>query len=153
MIDSEVEEVSPAWNRMAITILALIGTFISLYLTLHKLGFIGSLLCGTGACDLVQASKWSVFMGIPVPYLGLAGYALLTGLGIASLQPGNVHSRPIAIALILIGLGAFAFSVYLSALEHYVIHAWCRWCIASAIIATLIFFFTFPEYRQLRRTA
>ena len=153
MIDSELEEVSPPWNRMAITLLALIGTFISLYLTLHKLGIVGSLLCGTGSCDLVQASKWSVFMGVPVPFLGLAGYALLTGLGIASLQPRNIDSRPIAIALILVGLGAFAFSVYLSALEHYVIHAWCRWCIASAVIATLIFFCTFPEYRQLRRAA
>ena len=153
MIDSEFEEVAPPKNRMAITLLALIGALISIYLTLHKLGFIGELLCGTGSCEVVQTSKWAVFMGIPVPYLGVFGYLLMTVLGILSLQPQHQDSRPIALALIATGLGAFVFSVYLSALEQYVIRAWCRWCIASAVVATLIFLCTFPEYRRLRRTA
>jgi uncharacterized membrane protein len=151
--DIEVEEAAPPANRMAITLLALIGALVSLYLTLHKLGLIGSLLCGTGSCDLVQASKWAVFLGIPVPFLGLAGYAVLTVLGMLAIQPRNVDSRPLAIALIVFALGGFAFSMYLTWLEKYVIHAWCRWCIASAIIATLIFLFSLPEYRRLRRTA
>jgi uncharacterized membrane protein len=156
VIDSEVvevEEVAPPRNRMAITFLALVGVFISLYLTLHKMGLIGTLLCGTGSCDLVQASKYALFLGMPVPYLGLAGYIVLTAVGLASLQPNNINSRPITLALILFALGAFGFSVYLSLLEQFVIHAWCRWCIASAIIATLIFLFSLPEYRRLRRTA
>jgi uncharacterized membrane protein len=153
LIDTEFEGVAPPKNRMAITLLALVGALISIYLTLHKLGFIGTLLCGTGACEVVQTSKWSVFMGVPVPYLGVAGYALMTILGILSLQPQYQNSRPITLALIVTGLGAFAFSVYLSALEQYVIHAWCRWCIASAVVATLIFLFTIPEYRRLRSAA
>lgn len=151
--ETEIEELAPPVNRMAITVLALIGTLISLYLTLHKLGYIGSLLCGTGACEVVQTSKWAVFMGVPVPYLGLLGYGLMTVLGIVSLQAGKLESRTITLALIVVSLGAFAFSIYLSALEHYVIHAWCRWCIASAVVATLIFLFSIPEYRRLRRTA
>ena len=153
MIDTEFEEVAPPKNRMAITLLALIGVFISIYLTLHKLGYIGELLCGTGSCEVVQSSKWAVFMGIPVPFLGVFGYILMTVLGIVSVQPQNHDSRPIGIALIVTGLGAFAFSAYLSAIEQYVIHAWCRWCIASAVVATLIFICTFPEYRRLRRAA
>ena len=153
MIDNEFEEVAPPKNRMAITLLALIGVLISIYLTLHKLGYIGELLCGTGSCEVVQSSKWAVFMGIPVPFLGVFGYILMTVLGIVSVQPQNHDSRPIGIALIVTGLGAFAFSAYLSAIEQYVIHAWCRWCIASAVVATLIFICTFPEYRRLRRAA
>ena len=137
---------------MAITLLALIGVFVSLYLTLHKLGVIGTLACGTGSCDLVQASKWAVFMGVPVPYWGVAGYAALTTLGLMSLQPRFFDHQPLRVALIVCATGAFLFSVYLSALEQFVIHAWCRWCIGSAAIATLIFLFTLPEFRRLRRT-
>ena len=149
----EFEEVMPPVNRMAYTLLALVGLLISLYLTLHKLGYIGTLLCGTGSCEVVQTSKWAVFMGMPVPYLGMFGYALMTVLGIISLQPQHLENRTLRLALIVTALAGFAFSVYLSALEQYVIRAWCRWCIASAIVATLIFICTFPEYRRLRRTA
>jgi uncharacterized membrane protein len=151
--DYTLEEVAPPKNRMGITLFALIGTLISLYLALHKLGMIGSLLCGTGSCEVVQTSKWAVFLGVPVPYLGLAGYALMTVLGILSLQPDNLENRNLSIALIVTGFGAFAFSVYLSLLEQFVIRAWCRWCIGSAVVATLIFLCTLPEYRRLRRTA
>jgi uncharacterized membrane protein len=151
--DEVLEDAAPPKNRMAITLLALIGALISLYLTLHKLGVIGSLLCGTGSCDLVQASKWAVFLGVPVPYWGLVGYIVLTTLGLASLQPRYLDSRPLRIALIIVATGAFGFSVYLSALEHYVIHAWCRWCIGSAVVATLIFLCTLPEFRRLGRTS
>ncbi len=151
MIEEEIVDVAPPKNRMAITLLALIGALISLYLTLHKLGVIGTLLCGTGSCDLVQASRWATFMGVPVPYWGLVGYAILTTLGLASLQPRFLDSRPLRIAIIVVATGAFAFSVYLSAIEQFVIHAWCRWCIASAVVATLIFLCTLPEFRRLGR--
>jgi uncharacterized membrane protein len=153
LIEEAVVEVAPPKNRMAIALLAIIGVLISLYLTLHKLGVIGTLLCGTGSCDLVQASKWAVFMGVPVPYWGLAGYAVIATLAMAGLQPRFLDSRPLRLGLIVLAAGAFAFSVYLSALEQYVIRAWCRWCIASAILATLIFLCSIPEYRRLRRTA
>jgi uncharacterized membrane protein len=154
LIEQDIaEEIAPPRNRMAIALFALVGALISLYLTLHKLGVVGTLLCGTGSCDLVQASKWSVFMGVPVPFWGLAGYAVMTTLALAGLQPRFIDSRPLRIALVITATGAFAFSVYLSALEHYVIHAWCRWCIVSAILATLIFLSTIPEFRRLRRTA
>ena len=65
----------------------------------------------------------------------------------------SIFGHSVRIALIVTATGAFLFSVYLSALEQFVIHAWCRWCIGSAAIATLIFLFTLPEFRRLRRTA
>lgn len=138
---------------MAITLLGLIGALIALYLTLHKLGLIGELLCGTGSCEVVQTSRYAVFMGVPVPYWGLAGYTVLTTIGLISLQPRFVDNRAVRIALIVTGTGAFLFSAYLSALEQFVIHAWCRWCIASAVVSTLIFLCTLPEFRRLERSA
>jgi uncharacterized membrane protein len=151
LIAEEVVAVAPPKNRMAITLLALIGAFIALYMTLHKLGLIGQLLCGTGSCEVVQTSKYAVFMGVPVPYWGLVGYTVLTTVGLISLQPRFADSRAVRIALIVLGAGGFAFSAYLSALEQFVIHAWCRWCIGSAVVATLIFLCTLPEFRRLER--
>ena len=154
MIDETLieEDVAPPKNRMAITLLALIGALISLYMTLHKLGVIGDLLCGTGSCEIVQLSKWAVFMGVPVPYWGLAGYTILTTLGLASLQPRYLDSRALRIALVFTVSFAFVFTVYLTALEAFVINAWCRWCIASAVVATLLFLCTIPEFRRLGRS-
>jgi uncharacterized membrane protein len=40
--------------------------------------------------------------------------------------------------------------MYLTYLEAFVILAWCRWCIASAIMATLLFACALPELRRAR---
>jgi hypothetical protein len=50
---------------MLTALIALIGVFLSLYLTLFKLGYIGTLACGTGSCETVQLSKWGDFLGLP----------------------------------------------------------------------------------------
>jgi hypothetical protein len=44
-------------------LVALIGVFLSLYLTMFKLGYIGTLACGSGSCETVQLSKWGGFLG------------------------------------------------------------------------------------------
>jgi uncharacterized membrane protein len=151
--ESLIEDPAPPKNRMGITLFAVIGVLISLYMTLHKLGLIGELLCGTGSCEIVQTSKWAVFMGVPVPYWGLAGYSVLTTLGLAGLQPRFVDNRALRIALIVMSTFAFGFTAYLTALEAFVINAWCRWCIGSAVVATLIFLCTLPEFRRLGRAS
>lgn len=136
---------SPPVNRMAVALLSLVGVFISTYLLLHKLGVIGTLMCGTGSCDRVQASPWAVFLGVPVPAWGVAGYGLLLGVSLAGLRPGLWGDRRLGRVLVALGAGAFGFSAYLTAIEAFVIRAWCRWCVASAVIATLIFIFTLVE--------
>lgn len=138
-------------NRMAIALLSLIGLLISVYLTLHKFGMIGSLVCGTGSCDTVQASKWAVFMSVPVPLIGFAGYLILFVIALIGVQPRNLDNQGIGLALLLLASGAFSFSAYLAYLEQFVIHAWCRWCIASGILATLIWIFSLAEIPRLRR--
>lgn len=136
---------------MVIAILALIGVLVSVYLTLHKYGVIGTLACGAGSCETVQASKWAVFMGVPVPVLGLVGYALVLGTALVGLaKPG---SRAVALALLVLAGGALAFTLYLTYLEAFVIHAWCRWCIASAAITLLISIASLAELPRLRRAS
>ena len=124
-------------HRQAIALLALIGLFISLYLSLHRLGIIGTLQCGAGGCETVQTSSYAVFLGVPVAFYGVAGYVALLVVSLVGLQPSWVSRRePIVLLAAMSGLG-LAFTIYLTYLELFVIHAICRWCVASAIVISL----------------
>jgi uncharacterized membrane protein len=139
-------------TRMGIAVLSLAGLFIATYLLLHRLGVVGTLACGAdGGCAVVQSSRWAVFLGVPVPAWGVGGYALLLGAALAGVQPGLADDRRVAGVLLALSSAAFLFSAYLTALEAFVIHAWCRWCLASAGVATAIFLLSLPEVRRLRR--
>ncbi len=125
--------------RMGAALLSLVGLFISAYLYLYKIGRIGSLACGTGECETVQASVWSRFAGVEVALIGVVGYAGLVLLSLASLQPGLSERRwPTNLLAWLSGVGVL-FSLYLTYLELFVIHAICRWCVGSAVIITGVF--------------
>lgn len=138
-------------NRMIVAAIALIGVFVSTYLLLYKLGYVGSLACGVGGgCETVQASRYANFLGLPVAAWGVAGYLAILAVALAGAQPRFADDRRVPLALLLLTGLAFAFSLYLSALEEWVIRAWCRWCIASAVIATTAFLFALPEIRRLR---
>ncbi len=141
----------PPLNRMVIATLALVGVFISAYLLLHRLGYVGTLACGPGGgCGVVQTSVYAVFLGIPVPAWGVGGYLVILGVALAGLQPKFIADRRIAVSLLALAFVAFTFSIYLTALEAFVIGAWCRWCVASAAVTTLIFFASVGEIPRLR---
>jgi uncharacterized membrane protein len=143
---------SPPLNRMVVATLALIGVFVSIYMLLYKLGAFGTIACGASSdCAVVQASPYAYFLGIPVAAWGVVGYLAIFGLALAGTRPGFGTDRRIAAGILALTGGAFLFSLYLSFLEEFVIGAWCRWCIASALLATLAFLFTLPEIRRIRR--
>ena len=137
-------------RRQAIAVLALAGVFVSLYLWLHKLGVIGVLQCGTGGCDTVQASRYSDFLGLPVALYGVAGYAVLFGASLAALQPSLVPRRGLDVVVAVLASLGFAFTLYLTALELFVIHAICRWCVGSAVLITAITVLALLELRAGR---
>jgi uncharacterized membrane protein len=137
--------------RMGAALLSLLGLFVSAYLYLYKIGRIGTLACGAGGCETVQQSPWSRFAGIEVSLIGLAGYAGLLLVSLATLQPGLSSRRwPTTLLVVLAGLGV-GFTVYLTYLELFVIHAICRWCVGSAVIIAAIFVVALLEWRRLAR--
>lgn len=140
-------------NRMGVALLALIGVLISAYMSAYKFGLLGTIVCGTGGCETVQNSPWAVFMGVPVPVLGLLGYGALLVLALLGIQPRFFADRRISILLLAGATLGLLFSGYLTYLEAAVIHAWCRWCIVSALLATLIFLLALPELPRLRGAA
>jgi uncharacterized membrane protein len=142
--------VAPA-SRMAVATLALIGLLIATYTLAYKLGLIGTIVCGTGGCETVQNSPWAVQLGVPVPVLGVAGYGAMLVLALLGLQPSLVRARPVSVLLLVGGIIAFVFTAYLTYLEAYVIHAWCRWCLASAAVSVAMLLAVLPEAARLRR--
>jgi uncharacterized membrane protein len=137
-------------NRMAVALLALIGLLISAYMAAYKFGLLGTIACGSGGCETVQNSPWAVFAGVPVPVIGLLGYGALLAAALLGIQPRFTDDRRVAMVLVAGASVGVLFSAYLTWLEATVIHAWCRWCIVSAVLATLIFIFTLPEFRRTR---
>ncbi len=107
--------------RLAGAVLAFLGLADSLYLFTSKLG--RPLICGVGDCDVVNSSPYSVLMGIPVSVLGALGYGLLLVLAVWAFARGE--GAPywlIQARLFLAGL-AVLFSIYLTAIEIFVLHA------------------------------
>jgi uncharacterized membrane protein len=136
---------------MIVSVLALVGIFVALYLTMYKMGAIGHLACGLGECERVNTSKWATFMGAPVAAWGLAFYvATFVVAVVGTLQK---FANRIAISQLLTAMSAVgvAFSAWLTYLELYVIHAICKYCVSSAVIVTLIFIVSVLDLVAQRR--
>jgi uncharacterized membrane protein len=119
-------------------LLALVGLLVATYLWLYKLEVLGELRCGTGSCEVVQASPYAALLGIPVAFYGVVGYAALFVISLGGLQPRFAADRRVAVLLAALATTGFAFTLYLTAIELFVLHAICRWCVASAVIMTAI---------------
>jgi len=141
---------APPMNRMVIALLALIGLFVALYLWAHNAGLLGEIVCGVGDCATVQASEFAHIGPVPVSSIGVFGYMVLIALGFVGLRPGHRDSALIGGLLLAGSASGVAFSAWLTYLEAFVIHAWCQYCVISAILITLIFFASLPELARLR---
>ena len=135
--------------RMAAALMSLIGLFVSAYLYLYKIGRIGTLACGSGACETVQTSQWSRVLGVEVALIGVVGYAVLLGLALVALRPAQAERRGPAVALAGLAGGGVLFSLYLTYVELFVIHAICRWCVGSAAIIVTILLLALLELRRV----
>ncbi len=147
---AEALEARPQPARMAIAVLALLGLLIAAYLTLFKLGYMGAIQCSIGGCETVQSSRWAYFLGLPVAAWGVGAYTAILALALLGVQPRFAAARWIALALFAASGVGVVFSAYLTYLEAFVIHAWCQWCVVSAILITLIFLLSIPGLRQAR---
>jgi uncharacterized membrane protein len=138
---------------MIVAALALAGIFISLYLTLYKIGVIGELSCSIGSCETVNTSKWSRFLGLPVAAWGLLFYLDVFVVALVGTM-ARFEFEP-AISFILVGEAAVGvlFSGWLTYLELGVIHAICIWCVISAVIVTLILLTAVADLKEVRATA
>ena len=135
---------------MLLAMLALIGVFLSIYLTLYKLGYIGSLQCAVGSCETVNTSRWATFLGLPVAAWGLGFYVSVLAVSMVGVQEQYADQRWVSVLLAgLTGWGVL-FSGWLTYLELFVINAICMWCVISAIIVAIMFVISLADLRDFR---
>ena len=138
-------------RRMLTAFIALVGLFIALYLTLYKVGVIGTLACGTGSCETVQLSRWATFLGLPVAAWGAGFYLVVFALAFAGVQDRFADSRTRALAIVVVTGWGVLFTAWLTYLELFVIHAVCRWCVVSGTLTVVLFVLSLFDWRETKQ--
>lgn len=118
-------------------ILGLVGMGISSYLTYVDLKGIKPVCLPLSDCNAVLSSAYSHFLGVPLALLGLLMYTVLTCLGLLLLRKKN-EGGLMALATFSLALTGTLYSGYLFYLQLSEIHAFCTWCLASALVVTAI---------------
>ena len=119
-------------------VLAILGTADAVYLFIYKLTGNNHMCLGNGGCHDVNFSPYSSIYGIPVAVFGILAYLLILGILVLEARV-KIAKENGPLAIFGVSLGGVAFTVYLTYLEIYVIHAICPFCVASAIVIALIF--------------
>lgn len=145
----------PIANRL-IFVLSVIGTFVAGYLWYLHAAHV-DIPCGvSNGCEVVAASKYARFPeGTSGPFyvaawgtLGYIGFATLAFL--RTLQTSVERDRVLLGLLVLGAVAGSLFSLRLTYLEIYVIHAICKWCITSQVIIIAIAAIGLSEWFQGR---
>lgn len=118
--------------RRAATFLATLGIGVAAYIAIAEAdGGAPACLAGSGGCETVAESSYSHLLGVNIAILGAIGYALI--LGAALLRGDGARMAGFVLAL-----AGFGYSVFLTYLELFKIEAICQWCVASAVLMTLL---------------
>jgi uncharacterized membrane protein len=128
-------------------LLALAGFLDATYLTaVHFTG--GEVVCGpSGGCETVLSSRFATIGGFPIAAAGAVYYAVASLL---AWTPVPAWSRRTAGAFAALTGTAFAVSAVLFLLQATVLHAWCRFCLVSAGITTILFACALALVRAVR---
>jgi uncharacterized membrane protein len=133
---------------MLISVISLVGVFLATYLTLYKLGYVETLACGTGSCEVVQSSKWSMLFGQPVALWGLCFYLAMFALSLAGSFGKLAESRRVGLGMVLMSGWGVLFSGWLTFTEIAWLHAICRYCVVSAAMVLVLFVLSVLDLRS-----
>jgi len=136
-----------SWLRQTGIVLAALGAADAFYLWLLKFTRNEAMCVGSHGCLTVNDSLYSEIGGLPVSVLGLMAYLAILGILVFERRsPLGAEYGPLAVfGFSLIGV---IFSAYLTYLEFYVIRAVCPFCMASAVIMTLLLVLSVARLRQ-----
>jgi uncharacterized membrane protein len=133
------------WPGWVVPVLVAVGVVVAAYLSFVEVTQTEAVCGPIGDCNTVNQSEYAILFGVlPVGVLGLVGYGVILVLWFLAVA-GSGRIRVWAI-LGLWGSALFGtlFSVYLTFLEPFVIGASCAWCLASAMIMTLLLWAAAP---------
>jgi uncharacterized membrane protein len=119
-------------------VLALLGLSIGVYLTSVAMTH-SEIMCGPiGDCLSVQTSPHAKLFGLPMSLWGIVFYLSILLLWLLQRFHAGHWGKRSTLVLLMLSVVGVMFSIYLTHLELFVIHAVCIWCLTSAVLATLI---------------
>lgn len=122
-------------NTVTLT-LATVGLAVSAYLTYVHYN-LGALVCVGGGCDIVQASKYSAIGPVPLAALGMLMFASIIAMVVVR-RRFPPYTDVASIAGLCVLLAGVLYYAYLAWLEATVIHAWCMWCVSTALVTVAL---------------
>ncbi|HLC73484.1 MAG TPA: vitamin K epoxide reductase family protein [Candidatus Nanoarchaeia archaeon] len=141
---------------LIVIVLAFLGLPLTIYLTFLHYKPEASTFCNFNDqfnCDIVNKSVYSEILGIPIAIFGFFTYLLIFIIAYhkyVNSTKKNKVAKDIKFTkyLLILGLIAFLFSLYLTFLEAFVIFSWCIFCIISAVLITIIFLLSIIIWRK-----
>ena len=128
MIDAELRV--PRWAEVTTFLLSLLGLGLSIYLTITHFNKQLLVCSGTGFvdCAKVTTSPQSYFLHIPVAFLGLGTYAVMTAIN--SPWAWHAKTRGVHVARFILAVVAMCFVFWLVYAEFIIINSICIYCTA-----------------------
>ena len=126
--------------------LALVGTSIAFY-DAYALYNVQPLWCPPpiNGCNEVANSPYARIYDLPVGYYGVVYYLYMAGLAVLlAFEPFSRALRLAALGYAAVGVG---FSIYFMILQVAFIHAFCVYCLTSALTTVLLFIAALAQFR------
>jgi uncharacterized membrane protein len=101
----------------------------------------------------VQSSAYALLFGVPVAFIGVAGYALLLVVAILSLQTSNLGGISLDALLLALASIALLAGIYFMYVQVALIGAICFWCAIAALLDLLIWLAALVNWRSNRQGA
>ena len=131
--------VTIACARAIALLAAIVGLGASVYLLVEYVtGQSGLCLTGSG-CDLVRASAFAYPHGIPMPLFGVGFYVVAVFVVQRTLDQRPMGRLTPAAALLGLAAAGLAASIALTAIEAFVIRAFCSWCLVQTAASVILF--------------
>lgn len=119
----------------AIALVALVGLIDAGYLTIEHLSGRSVRCVVTTGCDAVLSSSYATIFG-DIPLAALGALAYFTVFSLATLAAfGYGAARGLLLPLVLVMFAAALWLVYVQA---FVLHAFCFYCLVSAVLTTTL---------------
>lgn len=138
------------WQLRLIQLLSVPGMMLAFYLYLFHQGVL-VVGCKVGSifdCGVVSGpgAPYASIGPVPVAFIGLSGYAVIFLL--TWLQDWDFPLMDYLPELMLAVTGfALLFTLGLTALEFFVIHAFCQYCVVSAVLVVILFGLSLSYWR------
>lgn len=90
----------------------------------------------TTGCEEVLNSRFSALGGVPISWFGFAFYLIVFSAAAFAVFSENDQLLRL---IFLPALAGFLISLGLVGVQAFILHAYCQYCLGSAVLTTLIF--------------